>query len=389
MTGGAIDPALFRETLGYFPTGVVVITAMGDDGQPVAMVVGSFTSVSMDPPLVAYLPAKTSGSYARLRTSDQFAVNVLAADQMETCGRLASKDPDKFSGIEWSPGPSGSPILADAVSWIECERESEIDAGDHFIVIGRVVDLAVQRTSLPLLFFQGGYGRFALPSPVSPSDPELIDGVRAAEPYREPLRRLADELDADCSIMARVGYEAVFVMADSKGEGEAGSLATGHRIPLIPPIGTVFYAHAPDDEVDRWIGRGKASEEDEARFRSKLDTVRAGGDSIALVPTEPVDRVALMSDYSGIDVLPEHDRRLRRMITESSSLYEPELDPDGLHDVYSVMVPVPTTEPTTRVVVRLSRLPQGASTAQVEEWIAALKRVVDDADGTVRAGATT
>lgn len=387
MSARQIDPALFRETLGYFPTGVVVITAIDDEGEPAAMVVGSFTSVSLDPPLVAYLPTKTSGSYARLRTSNHFCVNVLAADQMELCGRLASRSPDKFVGVDWAPAPSGSPVLTDAVSWIECERESEIDGGDHYIVLGQVTDLAVQRASLPLLFFQGGYGRFALPSPVTPSDPDLIEGVRGAEPYREPLRRLADELGADCSIMTKVGDEAVFVMADSQGEDEAGALAIGHRIPLIPPIGTVFYAHAPGPEVEQWLSRAKASEVDDARCRAKLAAVRERGYSLSLLPGQDVDRVALMSDYSGIDVLPEHERRMRRMITESASLYEPDLDPTGTHDLHSVMVPVPTAEPATRIVLRLSHLPQGATTAQVERWIAALGRVAHDQDGDVRTGA--
>lgn len=387
MSEKAIDPALFRETLGYFPTGVVVITAIDDEGEPVAMVVGSFTSVSLDPPLVAYLPTKSSGSYARLRTSRHFCVNVLAADQMELCGQLASKSPDKFAGVDWTPAPSGSPVLTGAVSWIECERESEVDGGDHYIVLGKVTDLAVQRASLPLLFFQGGYGRFALPSPVTPSDPDLIEGVRVAEPYRESLRRLADHLGADCSIMTKVGDEAVFVMADTRGEDEAGGLAIGHRIPLIPPIGTVFYAHAPEQDVERWLSHAKATDVDDARCRTKLAAVRERGYSLSLLPGQDVDRVALMSDYSGIDVLPEHERRLRRMITESASLYEPDLDPAGSHDLHSVMIPVPTSEPATRVVLRLSHLPQGATTAQVEGWIAALSRVAHEEGGDVRTGA--
>lgn len=387
MSARQIDPALFRETLGYFPTGVVVITAIDDQGEPAAMVVGSFTSVSLDPPLVAYLPTKTSGSYARLRTSSHFCVNVLAADQMELCGRLASRSPDKFAGVDWTLAPSGSPVLTDAVSWIECERESEIDGGDHYIVLGQVSDLAVQRASLPLLFFQGGYGRFALPSPVAPSDPELIEGVRLAEPFREPLRELASELDADCSIMTKVGDEAVFVMVDNHGDDEAGDLASGHRIPLIPPIGTVFYAHAPHHEVERWLARASASEVDEARCRTKLAAVRERGYSLSLLPGQRTDRVALMRDYSGTDVLPVHERRMRQMITESSSLYEPDLAREGSHDLHSVMVPVPTREPSTQVVVRLSRLPQGASTDEVERWTAALQRVAHHEDGDVRTGA--
>ncbi len=372
------DAALFRETLGHYPTGVVVVTAIDDTGAPVGMVVGSFTSVSLDPPLVAYLPTRTSGSYARLRTSRHFCVNVLAADQQELCGRFASRAEDKFAGVDWTPAAHGSPVLPGAVGWIECEVTEELDGGDHVIVLGRVLDLAVQRPTLPLLFFQGGYGRFALPSPVAASDPELIEGAQMAEAVREPLEALARELGADCSVMARVGDEAVFVAATKSGGHEPGSLAVGHRIPLIPPVGTVFCAQAPDEEVERWLARAKASEEDRASFRDNLAAVRRNGYSLSLVPQSPADRVALMSDYSGVDVLPVHERRMRQMISESASLYEPVLDPEQTHDLHSVIVPMPTEEGHTRLALRLSALPRGASVAQVEEWIAALTAVAPE-----------
>src|SRR5690606_16613521 len=160
-------------TLGHYPTGVAVITAIDADGHPAGMVVGSFTSVSMDPPLVAYMPMRTSRTYGRLRTSSRFCVNVLAADQQDRCRAFASPGADKFAGVDWMPAPGGSPILDGAVSWIECDVESELDGGDHHIVLGRVRDLAVERPASPLLFFQGGYGRFSLPSQPMASDEDL------------------------------------------------------------------------------------------------------------------------------------------------------------------------------------------------------------------------
>jgi flavin reductase (DIM6/NTAB) family NADH-FMN oxidoreductase RutF/DNA-binding IclR family transcriptional regulator len=371
-----IDPALFRETLGHYPTGVVVITAIDDTGSPVGMVVGSFTSVSLDPPLVAYLPTRTSGSYARLRTSRHFCVNVLAADQQELCARFASREPDKFAGVDWRPAGSGAPILAEAVGWIDCEVAQEVEGGDHMIVMGKVLDLAVERPTLPLLFFQGGYGRFALPSPVGSSDPELIEAAQMAEVVREPLERLAAEIGAVSSVMARVGDEAVFV-AVSRADDEPGSPAVGHRVPLIPPVGTVFCAHASDEEVERWLDRAKASQEERVGFLASLAAVRDRGYSLTLVPRDPADRVARMSDYSGVDVTPLHERRVRQMIAESASLYEPVLDPGRTHDLHSVIVPVPTHEAQTRLAVRLSRLPRGASVPQIEEWAAALRTVAE------------
>jgi len=375
-TTHAIDPALFRETLGHFPTGVVVVTAVDEAGAPAGMVVGSFTSVSLEPPLVAYLPTRASGSYARLRTSRHFCVNILAADQQELCARFASRSADKFAGVEWSTTAHGAPVLAGALGWIECEVAEELDGGDHLIVVGRVLDLGVQRPTLPLLFFQGGYGRFALPSPVASSDPELIEAAQMAEVVRGPLEALAGELGADCSVMARVGDEAVFVAA-CRADREPGSLAVGHRIPLIPPVGTVFCAQAPDVEVERWLDRARASADDRASFRDNLAAVRRNGCSLSLVPADPADRVALMSDYSGVDVLPVHERRIRQMISESASLYEPVLVPGRRYDLHSVIVPLATDEPQTRLAVRLSRLPGGADVDRVEGWVAALRGVAE------------
>src|SRR4051812_1520426 len=108
-----IDAVRFRETLGNYPTGVAVVTAVAADGNPAGMVVGTFSSVSLDPPLIAFFPARTSGSFARLRTAQAFCVNVLASDQEPLCRRLATGGADKFDGIRWTPGPLGSPILED------------------------------------------------------------------------------------------------------------------------------------------------------------------------------------------------------------------------------------------------------------------------------------
>jgi len=367
------DPAVFRETLGHFPTGVVVITAIDEAGEPAGMVVGSFTSVSLDPPLVAYLPMRTSGSYARLRTSKHFCVNILAADQQDLCGRFASRVADKFAGVDWRPAPSGAPILPGVIGWIDCEVSQEVEGGDHMVVMGHVHDLAVERHTLPLLFFQGGYGRFALASSVT-ADPELIESARLAECVRGPLEELAAELGADSNVMARVGQEAVFVAASHSGDEPVGP-AVGHRIPLIPPVGTVFCAQAPDDEVERWIGRARATDEERESFRTILEAVRTRGYSLTLVPDDPAERVARMTAYSGADVLPMHERRVREMIAESAGLYEPALVPGQTYDLHSVIVPLPTEEPQTRLAVRLSRLPGGADVAQVHAWIDALSRV--------------
>ena len=155
-----IDSGAFRNVLGHFPTGVTSVTAV-NDGQPVGMAIGSFTSVSLDPPLVAFLPGKESGSWKEIRESGSFCVNVMAQDQMEVCGVMASHSDDKFANVNWSPGPSGSQIIEASIAYIDCEIEAIHDGGDHDIVVGRVIELEVLENKEPLVFFQGNYGTFS------------------------------------------------------------------------------------------------------------------------------------------------------------------------------------------------------------------------------------
>jgi 3-hydroxy-9,10-secoandrosta-1,3,5(10)-triene-9,17-dione monooxygenase reductase component len=159
-TTSAIDGARFRQVLGHFPTGVTVITAAADDG-PVGLCVGSFFSVSLDPPLVAFGAAKSSTSYPKIEASGHFCVNVLADDQEEVGRVFASTGGEKFAGIGWRPAAGTSaPVLNDVLAWIDCEIDAVHEAGDHWIVIGRVLDLEVGHEGGPLVFFRGGFGRF-------------------------------------------------------------------------------------------------------------------------------------------------------------------------------------------------------------------------------------
>jgi 3-hydroxy-9,10-secoandrosta-1,3,5(10)-triene-9,17-dione monooxygenase reductase component len=154
------DPGHFRRVLGRFPTGVAVVTAT-DGGKPVGMAVSSFTSVSLDPYLVGFLPSRTSTSFPRIRTAGSFCVNVLAADQAELSRRFASSGGDKFTGVAWRPNRFGAPRLDRAAAWIDCTLESATDAGDHYFVLGRVLELDAAPGVSPLVFVHGGYASVA------------------------------------------------------------------------------------------------------------------------------------------------------------------------------------------------------------------------------------
>lgn len=154
------DSADFRRILGHYPTGVCAITATEQD-TPVGMVVGSFTSVSLDPPLVAFFPDRKSTSWPRIERAGRFCVNVLSEHQRDVCRALSSKAENKFEAVSYRLSAAGLPIIADALAWIDCDLDAVHEAGDHFIAVGKVHSLAVEHPHQPLLFFKGGYGQFA------------------------------------------------------------------------------------------------------------------------------------------------------------------------------------------------------------------------------------
>ena len=157
-----IDESRFRQVLGHFPTGVTVITATGEGGVPVGLAVGSFASLSLDPPLVLFCASKTSSSWPKIEAAGSFCVNVLSDRQEDVSRAFASKSDDKFAGIGWRPGHTGAPIINDVLAWIDCRVDAVHDGGDHHIVVGRVLELEVAAEGRPLVFFRGGYGRFEI-----------------------------------------------------------------------------------------------------------------------------------------------------------------------------------------------------------------------------------
>ena len=161
MTQVSIDPAIFRQVLGAYPTGVCVISALDENDKPVGMVVGSFTSVSLDPPLVGFLPDKKSSSWPLIAAAGHFCVNVLASDQQEVCRQVVAKGEAKFVGVDFSISEHRLPVIADAIARIECSIHSITDAGDHYFVLGNVLGLEHTREGDPMLFYRGRYGGFA------------------------------------------------------------------------------------------------------------------------------------------------------------------------------------------------------------------------------------
>ena len=163
----AFDSGHFRTVLGHFPTGVTIVTGMsGND--PVGFTIGSFTSVSLDPPLVGFLPQVDSDTWASMADRGAFCVNVLSDRQSDLCWRFAKSgnEQDRFEGVRWHAAPSGSPVIDRAVAWIDCTVEEVHTMGDHYFVLGRIG--ALQSDAIhdgfppqPLVFYRGSLGGFS------------------------------------------------------------------------------------------------------------------------------------------------------------------------------------------------------------------------------------
>ena len=153
-----VERSRFREVLGHFASGLTVITAL-EEGEPVGFTCQSFFSLSLEPALNCFAAAKTSTSWPRISEAGAFCVNILEERQESICRVFAESGADKFAGIGWSAGATGAPVLDGVLAFADCELERIVDAGDHELVTGRVVDLG-SSPGAPLLFYRGGFGGF-------------------------------------------------------------------------------------------------------------------------------------------------------------------------------------------------------------------------------------
>ncbi len=371
-----IDPALFRETLGHYPTGVAAVTAVAGDGKPVGMIVGTFSLVSWHPPLIAFYSMSSSRSFTQVQTAAAFCVNVLASDQEPFCRRFATAGDAKFDGVEWRPGPLGSPILAGAVSWIECTFEDVREAGDHYIVLGRVRDMAVERSTLPLLFFQGGYGKFSPGSFIAAPDPELIQASHGAQTMRSQVEELSVEVGVNCSVLARIRWDAVQVLAANHSP-IVEPFPLGHRQPIIPPFGAVFMANSSDAEIDEWLGRAPDLSNERRNFnRSLLDRIRECGYSLHTAGPELLQRhQAALSAFEQSDRLPRQQRVVQQATSDMADTFFTDLVAGEYYDLANIVVLCTPKEGRPPMALRMTGLPTGASTEQIESWIDTMKQI--------------
>ncbi|MBE9372895.1 flavin reductase [Saccharopolyspora sp. HNM0983] len=336
------DSNTFRRVLGSFPTGVVVITATGSDGEALAMTVGSFMSVSLDPPLVGFLPSKTSSSWAAIRASGKrFGVNVLSNTQEDVCRAVAKRKTDKLVDFEWSRTEYGTPKLAESIAFIDCETESVYDGGDHEIVIGRVLALESMKTTLPLLFFRGGYGSFR---PGSMAVESGIPGARLAEldVVRPHLERLSRHLSLEVTAMCRIDENLVTVAAAGTSKRSVRLQRVGRQVPFMPPIGGVFAAFGGPEAETEWLDNVHHDFDGSARqsYEQALNRVREAGFAVG-IGHDSGKAIEGASVSANEDGSPHERRRLARVISDASEGFNThELRPEEQYEFHSMTAPV-------------------------------------------------
>ena len=377
----AWDPLTFRRVLGHYPSGVAAITSNGPEGRPIGMVVSSFTSVSLDPPLVAFLPAKASTSWRLIRESGAFCVNVLGADQESICRQIAGRG-DKFEGVAWSPDASGLPALSGAVAWIACEIEAVHDAGDHDIVVGRVRHLDVDDSVVPLLFFQGGYGRFASSSISAISEGDIVEHLRLVHDIHPRMREASVELGVEVLVIGLAGDELV-ILATS-GHPDATRLPTrvGQRMPFVPPLGGAVAAFT---DPEAWLDRGNLDDDSRAQLRSGIERTRARGWSATVSSTNSADLDGALLQMSPYAPTTEQMEAARHAVNRLGVGYEPEsIEPGQEYPLRSVTVPVLSADGRARLVITAYGLPPSSRLEDLERHVERLRALA----GTIELPAT-
>lgn len=372
----AVSAADFRRALGLNPTGVAVIMAKAAEGEPVAMVVGTFTSVSLDPPLVGFLPDRASTSWPRIREAGSFCVSVLAANQEHVCRAFFTKAQDRFDVHTEQRAPSGNPSVVGAVLWVDCEIEDVLPAGDHELVLGRVRDLGVPPDAgLPLLFVRGGYGSPSLPS-IQVAGSGLGGPLRLADLVRSEAEAVANDLDLECLVSAAVDDAVVSLAAAGIGSGSgAGSTRVGATFPLAAPFAPLFVAWSDAREQAAWQERGRrlTGRSDDTLGQEQLQAVRELGYDLTTgqATADRFERSVTDEDADRADVLRELAERgpepgLGRPIEELSdvtSLAAPVRDHEGRVVLTLHLIGFTGSESPQRLRECLDRLLVGAERA--------------------------
>jgi flavin reductase (DIM6/NTAB) family NADH-FMN oxidoreductase RutF/DNA-binding IclR family transcriptional regulator len=253
----ALDALKLRQVLGKFVTGVTVVTTVDSQGRPYGVTANSFSSVSLDPPLVLWSQATKSPSHAIFREAPYFAINILAEDQIELSNRFAASGTDKYSGLDVDAGVGGVPLLRECSAWIECRVVSVMPGGDHAIYLGRVQRF-LHTERRPLVFGGGQYliadshDLGAPPSGLGVSMPTQVHAVRLGS---RAMARLAREFDQTFALAVWGNHGPTVLAWEPSSRPVNSSLPMGLILPVTSTAtGVALAAHLPDTATRRFVG---------------------------------------------------------------------------------------------------------------------------------------
>ncbi|MFD6856123.1 flavin reductase family protein [Rhodococcus sp. NPDC060090] len=382
-----IDKGLFREVMGHYPTGVAVVTGRADDGELLALVVGTFSSVSLEPPLVSFMPMKTSKTFDKLRRCTSVCINILGGEQEDLVSTIARRWENKFDGIDWFTSPSGHPALERSVAWIDARITDTVDAGDHWIVLCNVIDMSVTNPVAPLIYFQGGYGSFVSTSLMARMDPAILDEIQDAETARPDVEALAQSIGCEVILYTAISRDEMATVLSAVGSGVERENGLARRIPIVPPIGDSVVFDLSDDEQEQWLANAHGVDDSvKEHYRQRITFLRTHGYVLSLLPQEGITAYDTMCEatrrYESGRLTPLQERGIRASIVESTVDYRPrELDPVGRYSVGSIVLPVRDRDGNHTLTLRLAQLPANTSGATVAEWISGAKSVVAVLEG--------
>lgn len=377
-----IDKGLFREVMGHYPTGVAVVTGRATDGELLALVVGTFSSVSLDPPLVSFMPMKTSKTFDKLRRCNSICINVVGGEQEDLVATIARRRENKFDGIGWRTSPSGDPILEQSIAWIDARITNLVDAGDHRIALCSVSDMAVTNAVAPLIYFQGGYGSFVSTSLMVRLQHEITDSIEAAECVRPEIEALAHAIGCEVALYTAISRDEMAMVLSAYGPGVERKNGLARRIPIVPPIGDSIVFDLPEDEQERWLSKATGIDDHtRAVYRQRIDFIRTHGYVLSLLPEEGQTAYATMCEatrrYESGRLTPLQERSIRASILDSDVDYRvQQLDPDNRYDIGSLVLPVRDSRRKCTLTLRLAQLPSQASGKTVTDWVSQARDVV-------------
>jgi flavin reductase (DIM6/NTAB) family NADH-FMN oxidoreductase RutF/DNA-binding IclR family transcriptional regulator len=244
-----IEPNELRQVLGSFVTGVTVITTVDSSGRPAGLTANSFSSVSLEPPLVLWSQALNAPSYPIFRDAERFAICILADDQIEISKRFSSRVADRFEGVKSHEGLGGVPLIDGAAAYIECVRECSYPGGDHAVFLGRVVRIE-RRERRPLVFGSGRY-MIAAPSDLGAFSIDIglsnLDQVRAVRYAGTCARALAEELVNTVGVGVWGNRGPTIVHWEESERPVSENLRPGVVLPVLGSVtGMALGAHLPE-----------------------------------------------------------------------------------------------------------------------------------------------